>query len=310
MKLAFVFPGQGAQSVGMMNGFAGSAIVRDTFAEASDILGQDLWQLAQEGPEDAQAITTNTQPLMFTAGIAVWRAWQQASAIRPDYMAGHSLGEYTALVAAGALSMQEALPLIRFRAQVMQDAVPAGQGAMAAIIGLEDDAVRAVCREAAEGDVVEPANFNSPSQVVIGGHQVAVERAMALAKARGAKRALQLAMKTPSHCSLLKPAAEKLAARLQEVSIQAPQIPVLHNVDVQPHATADEIRHALASQVYSSVRWADTIRALEGLGVTNLVECAPGKVLAGMNKRIAAGMQVLAFTDMDALQQAAAALKG
>lgn len=303
MKLAFVFPGQGSQSVGMMQGFDALPIVRETFEEAGAILNQDLWQMASAGPVEVINQTVNTQPLMLTAGVAVSRAWQQSGGKQPEFMAGHSLGEYTALVAAGALSFADALPLVRYRAQVMQEAVAEGVGGMAAILGLDDDIVRAVCAEAAQGEVVEAVNFNTPGQVVIAGHKTAVERGMELAKARGAKRALPLPVSVPSHCSLMKPAAEKLAAYLQSVSFQTPIVPVLHNADVKSHNSEADIRDALVRQLYQPVRWVETVQALAAAGVTHAVECGPGKVLAGMTKRIVADMQGLALTDAAALEQ-------
>lgn len=304
MKFAFVFPGQGSQSVGMMQGYGDLPAVKETFAEASHILGQDLWLLASEGPEEVINRTVNTQPLMLTAGVAVYRAWEELHGPEPVCMAGHSLGEYSALVASGALSFADILPVVRLRAESMQQAVPEGRGGIAAILGLDDDAVRAICIEAAQGEVVEPANFNSPAQVVIAGARSAVERAMDLAKARGAKRALWLPMSAPSHCSLMRPAAERLGERLKTVPVQSPQIPVLHNVDVAEHAGADEIREALVRQVYSPVRWVEVVQALAAKGVTHVVECGPGKVLAGLNKRIAPALNSLAAVDSASLNGA------
>lgn len=300
MKFAFLFPGQGSQSVGMMQGFGDSAVIRDTFAEASTVLSSDLWHMATEANEDINQ-TNNTQPIMLTAGVAVWRAWQQAGGPQPVVMAGHSLGEYTALVAAGVLDFADALPLVRYRAEVMQGAVAEGVGAMAAILGLDDDVVRAVCAEAAQSEVLEAVNFNSPGQVVIAGHKSAVERGMEAAKARGAKRALILPVSVPSHCALMKPAADKLRAYLENVSLRAPQVPVLHNADVSSYGDADLIRAALVRQLYSPVRWVETIQhmAAEGIGVA--AECGPGKVLAGLNKRIVADMPCLALTGSDAI---------
>ncbi len=303
MKMAFVFPGQGSQSVGMMQGFDALPVVRETFEEAGAILQQDLWQMVTAGPAEAINQTVNTQPVMLAAGVAVYRAWQQSGGKQPEFMAGHSLGEYTALVAAGALSFADALPLVRYRAQVMQEAVAEGVGGMAAILGLDDDIVRAVCAEAAQGEVVEAVNFNTPGQVVIAGHKAAVERGMELAKAKGAKRALPLPVSVPSHCSLMKPAAEKLAAYLQSVRLQAPVVPVLHNADVKSHDGEAEIRDALVRQLYQPVRWVETVQALAAAGVTHVAECGPGKVLAGMAKRIVADMQGLALTDAAALEQ-------
>lgn len=304
MKLAFVFPGQGSQSVGMLKGYEALATVRDTFTEASDILELDLWRLVSEGPAEELNLTLNTQPAMLAAGVAVYRAWVAENGVKPALMAGHSLGEYTALVAAGALTFQDALPLVRYRAEAMQRAVAEGAGGMAAILGLDDDSVRAVCAEAAAGEVLEAVNFNSPGQVVIAGHKTAVERGMELAKARGAKRALPLPVSVPSHCALMRPAAEALAGYLQAVRLEAPAIPVLHNADVAAYGGESQIKDALARQLYSPVRWVETIQEFSRQGVTHLAECGPGKVLAGLNKRIDAAMQVFALTDADALNQA------
>lgn len=304
MKFAFVFPGQGSQSVGMMQGFDALPVVRKTFEEAGDVLKLDLWQMVTAGPVETINQTINTQPVMLTAGVAVYRAWQEMGGNQPEFMAGHSLGEYTALVAAGALSFADALPLVRYRAQVMQEAVAEGVGGMAAILGLDDDAVRAVCAEAAQGEVVEAVNFNSPGQVVIAGSKAAVERGMELAKARGAKRALPLPVSVPSHCSLMKPAAEKLAIYLQSVAMLPPLVPVLHNADVKSYSGAAEIKDALVRQLYMPVRWVETVQALAAAGVTHVAECGPGKVLAGLNKRIVAELQGLALTDAAALEQA------
>ena len=308
MKLAFVFPGQGSQAVGMMSGFTGHPVVRDTFAEASAALGDDLWQLVEEGPAEALNLTTNTQPVMLTAGVAVYRAWLASGGAKPAVMAGHSLGEYTALVAAGALAFADAVPLVRFRAQAMQDAVPAGVGAMAAIMGGDDDAVAAACVEAAQGQVVEPVNFNAPGQIVIAGHREAVERAVALAKQKGAKRGVLLPVSAPFHSSLLKPAADKLAVRLAQIGFITPAIPVIHNVDVAEHAAPDAIRAALAQQAASPVRWTATVRRMAELGVTHVVECGPGRVLAGMNRRIVDGIESFALIDSDAINETLTAL--
>jgi len=307
-KFAFVFPGQGSQSRGMMNGYADFAAVRDTFTEASDVLKQDLWQLVAEGADADLNATVNTQPIMLTAGVAVYRAWRSQNGAVPAIMAGHSLGEYTALVAAGALSFADALPLVRFRAQCMQQAVPEGVGGIAAILGLDDEVVRAVCAEGAQGEVLEAVNFNSPGQVVIAGNRAAVERGMELAKAKGAKRAIMLPMSVPSHCSLLKGAAEQLRAYLDKVSIQAPSIPVLHNADVASYSDAAKIKDALVRQLYSPVRWVETVQALGKQGITHNVECAPGKVLAGLNKRIDTNQQALSINDGEALKAALTAL--
>ncbi|TXH72753.1 MAG: ACP S-malonyltransferase [Thiobacillus sp.] len=311
MKLAFVFPGQGSQSVGMMQGWDGRAEVRATFSEASDALGLDLWALVTDGPTDLLNQTINTQPAMLAADIAAWRVWQGAGGAAPALLAGHSLGEYAALVAAGSLGFADAIRLVRFRAEAMQAAVPEGVGAMAAILGLDDDAVRAVCADAAAGEVVEAAgevveavNLNSPGQVVIAGNRAAVERAMALAKEKGAKRALPLPVSVPSHSSLMRPAADKLLAHLQGVAIAAPTIPVLHNTDVRSHADADAIRAALAKQLHTPVRWVETVQALKAAGIERVIECGPGKVLAGLNKRIDDSLPAVALVDEASLQAA------
>ena len=309
MKLALVFPGQGSQSVGMMQGFADTPVVRETFEEASTALGQDLWKLVAEGPADDLNATVNTQPVMLTAAYAMYRAWQQAGAPAPVVVAGHSLGEYTALVAAGVIAFAEAVPLVRFRAQAMQEAVPMGTGAMAAILGLDDDAVRAACAESSQGEVVEAVNFNAPSQVVIAGHKGAVERAAAAAKTRGAKRAVMLPVSAPFHSSLLKPAAERLSLRMQEIEFNSPQITVINNVDVAAVSDPASIKDALSRQACNPVRWVETIRAFAAQGVTHVVECGPGKVLAGMTKRIEGGLQGFAVTDPASLAQTMEAIK-
>lgn len=286
MKFAFFFPGQGSQSLGMMNGFEGRAVVEATFDEASAALSQDLW--AMMNGSDAAPIneTVNTQPLMLAAGVATYRAYLEAGGKTPAVVAGHSLGEYSALVAAGALSFADAVKLVRLRAELMQSAVPQGVGAMAAVLGLDDDQVQAICAQAAQGEVVEAVNFNSPGQVVIAGNVAAVERAMAAAKEAGAKRALPLPVSVPSHCSLMKPAAEKLAEALQNVAIHTPQIRVIHNADVAAYDDADKIKDALVRQLYSPVRWTETVNALVAEGIAESAECGPGKVLAGLAKRI------------------------
>lgn len=313
MRIAFVFPGQGSQSVGMMAGFDAHPAIRATFDEASEVLGRDLWALVTTGPEADLNQTVNTQPVMLTAGVAVWRAWNDAGGAKPECVAGHSLGEYTALVAAGAIPFREAVPLVRFRAQAMQDAVPAGVGAMAAILGLDAAAVATVCAETVAsmgGDrVVQPVNFNGLEQIVIAGHKDAVEAAIEIATAKGAKRGVLLPVSAPFHSSLMRPAAEKLAGRLAAVPIAAPAIPVLHNVDVQEHGTADAIRSALAQQAAGPVRWVETIQAFAARGVTHVVECGPGRVLAGLNKRIARELKSLALTDGADLDAAKAALE-
>jgi [acyl-carrier-protein] S-malonyltransferase len=299
-NIAFLFPGQGSQSVGMMSGFGDLNIIRDTFTEASDVLGVDLWTMATEA-NDSINETTNTQPIMLTAGVATWRAWLASSDQLPTVLAGHSLGEYTALVASGALTFKDALPLVRYRAEVMQNAVPAGVGAMAAILGLDDETVRAVCAEAAQNEVLEAVNLNSPGQVVIAGNKAAVERGMELAKAKGAKRALPLPVSVPSHCALMKPAALQLAEYLKNVTINTPQIPVLHNADVAAYNESEKIKDALVRQLYSPVRWVETVQAIAAQGVTQAAECGPGKVLAGLTKRIVAELPCVALTSNDAL---------
>ena len=307
-QYALVFPGQGSQSRGMMNGYADFSVVRETFAEASEVLKQDLWQLVAEGSDADLNATVNTQPIMLAAGVAVYRAWQSLQAPAPTMLAGHSLGEYSALVASGALKFADALPLVRYRAECMQQAVPEGVGGIAAILGLEDEAVREVCKEAAQGEVLEAVNYNSPGQIVIAGNRAAVERGMALAKEKGAKRALMLPMSVPSHCSLLKGAAEKLRAYLNDVSMQAPAIPVLHNADVKSYSDAASIKDALVRQLYSPVRWVETIQYFGTQGITHNVECAPGKVLVGLNKRIDTNQQALTLNDGAALHATMAVL--
>lgn len=306
MKTAVVFPGQGSQSVGMMNGFAGEAAVEATFREASAILGEDLWALVAAGPAEALARTVVTQPLMLTAGVACWRAWLARGGAMPSYFAGHSLGEYSALVAAGALAFEDALPLVRLRAVAMQDAVPEGTGGIAALVGLADDKVAVVCAEAAQGEVLEPANLNSPGQVVIAGHRGAVERGMAAARAHGAKIAKMLPMSAPSHCSLMKPAADRLRERLAATAVRAPAVPVVQNADVAAFDDPARIRQALVEQLYRPVRWVETVRHLQANGVTRIVECAPGKVLAGLVKRTVDGVEAVAITDSAALAAAIA----
>ena len=310
MRIAFVFPGQGSQSVGMMQSFAELPGVHETFAQASELLGQDLWKLAAEGPADELNLTANTQPVMLVAGVALYRAWQARQGSAPAIMAGHSLGEYTALVAGGALEFADAVPLVRFRARAMQEAVPAGVGAIAAILGLEDDDVRAICSEASRAnEVVEAANFNSPAQVVIAGNKAAVERAMQIAEARGAKRAVLLPMSVPSHCSLMRPAAERMRKELGSLSFRRGTVAVLHNADVKSAESADAIKNALVRQLVQPVRWVETVRQMVSEGVTHIVECGPGKVLAGLNKRIAPESKILSFSDNAAFVQALSALK-
>lgn len=307
-KYAIVFPGQGSQSRGMMNGYADFPVVRETFAEASEVLKQDLWQLVAEGSDADLNATINTQPVMLTAGIAVYRAWQTLNAPAPSIMAGHSLAEYTALVASGALKFSDALPLVRYRAECMQHAVPDGVGGISAILGLDDDAVRQVCKEAAQNEILEAVNYNSPGQVVIAGNRTAVERGMELAKAKGAKRAIMLPMSVPSHCMLLKGASEKLGAYLANVAIQVPAIPVVQNADVKSFADAASIKDALVRQLYMPVRWVETVQYFGTQGITHNIECAPGKVLVGLNKRIDTNQQALTLNDGAALHAALAVL--
>ena len=301
-KLAFFFPGQGSQSVDMMANFADNPVIKQTFVEASDILGVDFWAMATE-PNELLNQTQHTQPLMLTAGIATYRAYLKAGGLQANIHAGHSLGEYSALVASNALSFADALPLVKFRAEAMQSAVPEGVGAMAAILGLDDDMVRAACAEAAQSEVCEAVNFNSPGQVVIAGNKAAVERGMELAKAKGAKRALPLPVSVPSHCALMKPAAEKLAEYLKNVTINTPKIPVIHNADVVSYNESVQIKEALVQQLYSPVRWVETVQAIYAQGVRNSAECGPGKVLAGLTKRIVAELPCTAFTSDEAILQ-------
>jgi [acyl-carrier-protein] S-malonyltransferase len=306
MSLAIIFPGQGSQSVGMMSGFSELPIVERTFLEANAILGVDLWTMVRDGPAEALNQTVNTQPVMLVAGVACWRAWQEKKGPLPAWFAGHSLGEYSALVAAGSMRFEDALPLVRFRAQAMQEAVPEGTGGIAAVLGVDEGVIREVCAEAAQGEVVEPANLNSPGQIVIAGHRAAVERAMAIARAKGAKRAVMLPMSAPSHCSLMKPAAERLRERLESVEVRKPGVPVIHNRFVAAFDDPARIRQALVEQLYNPVRWIETVQFLGHKGVRRVVECGPGKVLSGMGKRIVADIEYIAIQDAAALAAAAA----
>jgi [acyl-carrier-protein] S-malonyltransferase len=303
-----MFPGQASQSVGMMQQYDGLPRVRETFDEASQIFGTDLWALVAEGPAEKLHLTTYTQPVMLVAGVAVFRAWQELGGAAPALLAGHSLGEYSALVASGALRFEDAVPLVRHRAEAMQAAAPEGLGGMAAILGLQDDAVLRICTEAAQGEVLEAANFNAAAQVVIAGHNGALQRGITLAKAHGAKRALMLPMSVPCHCSLMGPAAASLADYLAGVELSAPSIPVIHNADVASHAEAAAIKDALRRQVYSPVRWVDTVRYLVEQGVTHLIECGPGKVLAGISKRAAGDIPIHALADASQVREALVAL--
>lgn len=307
MKFAFVFPGQGSQSVGMMNGYIDLPVIQETFQEASDILKQDFWSMVNNGPADDLNLTINTQPLMLTAGIAVYRAWRNLGGEPPALMAGHSLGEYTALVASEALSFADALALVRFRAQAMQQAVPEGVGGMAAILGMDDEIIETICRDITNQnseESLEPANFNSPGQIVIAGHKNAILKGIEMAKSKGAKRAIMLPMSIPSHCSLMKPAADSMRQQLAHVTLQSPRIPILHNADVKTHADVADIKEILIRQLTSPVRWVDTIKALAANGITHVVECGPGKVLAGLNKRIDPNLQQLSLADDEAIKQA------
>jgi [acyl-carrier-protein] S-malonyltransferase len=303
---AFVFPGQGSQSVGMLQAWGDHLAVRDTLAEASAALGVDIAKLIAEGPKEALDLTTNTQPVMLTAGVACWRAWLAEGGAKPAAMAGHSLGEYTALVAAGALSLADALPLVRFRAQAMQDAVPVGAGGMAAILGMDADGVRAGCKEAAAatGEAVEAVNFNDPKQTVIAGTKAAVDKACELLKAAGAKRALPLSVSAPFHSSLMKPAADRLREQLAATAFVVPAIPVVNNIDVAVADNADAIRDALYRQAFGPVRWVETILALKARGLSHVIECGPGKVLAGMVKRIDGELITTTVFDPATLQEA------
>ncbi len=303
---AFVFPGQGSQSVGMLDAWGEHPAVRDTLAEASSALDQDLVRLIHEGPKEALELTTNTQPVMLTAAIAAFRAWRAEGGAMPAAVAGHSLGEYSALVAAGSLSLADALPLVRFRAEAMQRAVPVGVGAMAAILGLEAEAVRAGCEQAAAatGEPVSPANFNDPKQTVIAGSKAAVDKACELLKAAGAKRTLPLPVSAPFHCALMKPAADELKARLESVAFAAPAIPVLNNIDVASPSEPAAIRDALYRQAFGPVRWVELTLALKSRGLGHIIECGPGKVLAGLVKRIDGELQTTTILDPASLKAA------
>ncbi|HID44454.1 MAG TPA: ACP S-malonyltransferase [Chromatiaceae bacterium] len=300
-----IFPGQGSQSVGMLDALAVQfPQIKQTFEEASDVLQMDLWALASEGPAEELNRTENTQPAMLTAGMAVYRVWLSQGGPAGSIMAGHSLGEYTALAAAGSLDFSDAIALVAARGRFMQNAVPAGQGAMAAILGLDDDAVVAVCAQAAEGEVAEAVNFNSPGQVVIAGSKAAIERAIDLAREAGAKRALLLPVSVPSHCALMRPAAEQLAAMLETVAVQMPKIPVVHNVDVDISDSTDAIREKLVQQLYRPVRWVETMTSMKGRGIGNLIEPGPGKVLTGLGKRTDKTLTFLPVSDPASLEKA------
>ena len=307
MTIAMVFPGQGSQSPGMQAGLAAAhAVVAEVYAEASDILGYDLWQLVQDGAAEKLDETVVTQPAMLTAGVAAWRVWQSVGGTEPRQMAGHSLGEYTALVAAGAVGFGDALTVVKRRAELMQAAVPGGVGGMAAILGLDDEAVAAACREAAGGEVCEPVNFNAPGQVVIAGHKTAIERAVTAAKAAGARRAISLHVSVPSHSSLLREAGEALADDLAAVTFETPGITVFSACDARPYRDGNDIRQRLSAQVYSPVHWVETTRAMLADGASRFVECGPGRVLAGLSRRIDKGTPVAAIDDPDGLAKALA----
>ncbi len=310
MKIAFVFPGQGSQSVGMLDAWAGNAAVADTLGEASQALGQDLSALIAAGPADTLNLTTNTQPVMLASAVAMYRAWLAAGGQPPVVVAGHSLGEYSALTAAGALSLADAVRIVRIRADAMQAAVPVGTGGMAAVLGLDDDVVKAACAQASQGQVVEAVNFNAPAQVVIAGHKAAVERACELAREQGAKRALMLAVSAPFHSSLLEPAARVLEQALANIQMATPQISLINNVDVDSPADPGAIKDALVRQAWHAVRWVETIHAMKAQGITHIVECGPGKVLNGLTKRIDRDLVGLAITDPASMQAALETLQG
>jgi [acyl-carrier-protein] S-malonyltransferase len=310
MKFGMVFPGQGAQSVGMLAGYGGAREVREVLATASEVLQQDIAKLIADGPAEELSRTVNTQPVMLTAGYAAYRLWRGLGGPEPAVVAGHSLGEYTALVAAGALAFADALPLVRLRAQAMQEAVPQGEGAMAAILGLDEEALRLACAESAQGQVVEAVNFNAPGQIVIAGHAGAVERAVAAAKANGAKRAVALPVSAPFHSSLLAPAAAQLKTRLASIEVRVPRIPVVNNVDAAVYDQPDRIKDALVRQADHPVRWVECVRAIAARGVTHVAECGPGRILAPLVRRIAEGAQGYALVDRESMEQTLAELRG
>lgn len=304
-KIAVVFPGQGSQALGMLADLAAAhPIVEETFAEASSALGYDLWELVQQGPAEELNKTWQTQPALLAASVAIWRVWQQSNGVKPAFLAGHSLGEYSALVCAGVLDFKQAISLVELRGKLMQEAVPEGTGAMSAIIGLDNDAIAKACEESAQGQVVSPVNFNSPGQVVIAGHKEAVERAGAACKAAGAKRALPLPVSVPSHCALMKPAADKMAVALEEVTFSEPQYPVVNNVDVKVETSPEAIRSALVRQLYNPVRWTESVEFMAAQGVEHLVEVGPGKVLTGLTKRIVDTLTAAAVNDTASLSAA------
>jgi [acyl-carrier-protein] S-malonyltransferase len=308
-QIAFVFPGQGSQSVGMLADLNEAfPIVKQTFDEASDVFGRDMWALAQQGPEQELAQTEITQPIMLIAGVAAWRAWCQASDIRPTLMAGHSLGEYTAYVCADAITLADGVALVKRRGELMRDACPGGQGKMAAILGMEDDAIKSVCADAAQGEVVQAVNFNAPGQVVIAGHSTAVDRAIELAKKAGARKAMPLAVSVPCHSDLMRAASEELAAKLNAIQFNNPVIPVVNNIDARIELDPGKIREKLIVQLYSPVLWVDSVKTMAEQGITRMVECGPGKVLSGMNKRIVRELEVFNVQDKASLDATLSAL--
>lgn len=304
-SLAFVFPGQGSQQVGMLAELAeANPVIKSTFAEASEVLGYDLWDLVQNGPAEDLNQTDRTQPALLTAGVALWRLWQEKGGEQPSLMAGHSLGEYTALVCAGAIDFADGVNLVKLRGEFMQQAVPAGTGAMAAILGLADDAIEAACEAAAEGDVVSPVNYNCPGQIVIAGEKAAVERAIDKCKEAGAKRAIPLPVSVPSHCALMKPAAEKMAAELANIEVKLPAIPVLQNVEASVAESVEQLKDNLLAQLYSPVLWTKSVQAMVEQGVESTVECGPGKVLSGLNKKVHKPLSVVAINEPAGLDKA------
>lgn len=307
-QFAFAFPGQGSQQVGMLSAVAEQPLIKETFAEASDALGYDLWQLIQKGPIEALNKTEQTQPAILTASVALWRLWQARSSINPILMAGHSLGEYSALVCAGAMTLTDTVKLVRLRGQYMQQAVAQGEGAMAAVIGLDDETVTVACSESAGLQIVAPVNFNSPGQVVIAGHREAVERAMVVVKEKGAKKVISLPVSVPSHCLLMKPAAERLAEKLTQISLSQPSVPVIQNVTATAGNTVEQIQENLIKQLYSPVLWVDTVQAIVNVGVNAIYECGPGKVLSGLNKRIHRRLTVASLEQPDTLESVLAGL--
>lgn len=312
MKLAFVFPGQGSQSVGMMNEYSDLPEIQQTFLEASEILHQDIWSLVNNGPVEELNQTLNTQPVMLAAGVAIYRAWINLCGFKPQFLAGHSLGEYTALVASEVLDFKDAIALVRFRAQSMQQAVPEGVGAMAAILGLEEDVLTTLCKEVTHqtnDEIVEVANLNSPGQIVIAGHKNAVQKAIEMSQSRGAKRAILLPVSIPSHCSLMQSAVEKMQSQLAQKTFHEPKLPILHNADVASHTDTESIKNILTQQLVKPVRWIDTINSFANQGVTHVIECGPGKVLMGLNKRIEPNLQHLSLYGKKSIEQAIEVLK-